>query len=125
MNCLPYAENANFIARGSTMPRISRTMLGSIKICVPPLIEQKKIASYLDKKCDKINSAIDTQKRKIELLRELKQTIITNAVTRGLNPDAPMKDSGVEWIGQVPEHWEVMKLKRCSTIKTGCTPPTM
>jgi type I restriction enzyme S subunit len=64
------------------------------------------------------------QKKKIDLLNELKQTIITNAVTKGLNPDAPMKDSGVEWIGHVPEHWEVMKLKRCSTIKTGCTPPT-
>lgn len=124
MNCLPYAENANFIARGSTMPRISRTMLGSIKICVPPLIEQKKIASYLDKKCERINSAIDTQKKKIELLNELKQTIITNAITKGLNPDAPMKDSGVEWIGEVPMHWEVMRLKRCSSIKTGCTPPT-
>lgn len=117
MNCLPYAENANFIARGSTMPRISRTMLGSIKICVPPLIEQKKIASYLDKKCDKINSAIDTQKKKIELLNELKQTIITNAVTRGLNPDAPMKDSGAEWIGKIPKHWKLKRLKYISTIK--------
>lgn len=93
-------------------------------IFIPTYEEQQAIASYLDKKCGKINGAIDVQKKKIDLLNELKQTIITNAVTKGLNPDAPMKDSGVEWIGHVPEHWEVMKLKRCSTIKTGCTPPT-
>lgn len=93
-------------------------------IFIPTFEEQQAIASYLDEKCGKINGAIDVQKKKMDLLNELKQTIITNAVTKGLNPDAPMKDSGVEWIGQVPEHWEVMKLKRCSTIKTGCTPPT-
>jgi type I restriction enzyme S subunit len=124
MNCLPYTENANFIARGSTMSRISRTMLGAIKLCIPPLSEQQAIANYLDAKCAKINGSIDVQKRKIELLNELKQTIITDAVTKGLNPHAPMKNSGVEWIGQVPEHWEVMRLKRCALIKTGCTPPT-
>ena len=55
---------------------------------------------------------------------ELRQNIITLAVTRGINPNAPLKDSNVEWIGEVPEHWEVMKLKRCASIKTGCTPPT-
>ena len=93
-------------------------------IFIPTFEEQKAIASYLDEKCGKINGAIDVQKKKIDLLNELKQTIITNAVTKGLNPDAPMKDSGVEWIGELPEHWEVIKLKRCSTIKTGCTPPT-
>lgn len=93
-------------------------------IFIPTYEEQQAIVSYLDEKCGKINGAIDVQKKKIDLLNELKQTIITNAVTKGLNPDVPMKDSGVEWIGQVPEHWEVMKLKRCSTIKTGCTPPT-
>lgn len=93
-------------------------------IFIPTFEEQQAIASYLDEKCGKINGAIDVQKKKIDLLNELKQTIITNAVTKGLNPDAPMKDSGVEWIGEIPEHWEVMKLKRCSTIKTGCTPPT-
>lgn len=117
MNCLPYTENANFIARGSTMSRISRTMLGSIKLCIPTLQEQQAIASYLDEKCGKINGAIDVQKKKIDLLNELKQTIITNAVTKGLNPDAPMKDSGVEWIGQVPAHWEVMKMNfACKVI---------
>ena len=125
MNCLPYTENANYIARGSTMSRISRTMLGSIKLCIPTLQEQQAIACYLNEKCGKINDAIDVQKKKIDLLNEFKQTIITNAVTKGLNPNAPMKDSGVEWIGQVPEHWEVMKTSLAFLgIGSGTTPST-
>ena len=119
MNCLPYTENANFIARGSTMSRISRTILGSIKLCIPTLQEQQAIASYLDEKCGKINGAIDVQKKKIDLLNELKQTIITNAVTKGLNPNAPMKDSGVEWIGEVPEHWKIKRTRFLCNIQTG------
>lgn len=81
-------------------------------IFLPKLPEQQAIATYLDEKCGEINRAIDVQNKKIELLRELKQTIITDAVTKGLTPNAPMKDSGVEWIGKVPEHWEVVPLKR-------------
>lgn len=79
-------------------------------IYLPSLVEQKAIATYLDEKCGEINRAIDVQKKKIDLLNELKQTIITDTVTKGLDPNAPMKDSGVEWIGEIPEHWEVMKL---------------
>ena len=119
MNCLPYTENANYIARGSTMSRISRTMLGSIKLCIPTLQEQQTIACYLDERCGKINGAIDVQKKKIDLLNELKQTIITNAVTKGLNPDAPMKDSGVEWIGEIPEHWKIKRTRFLCNIQTG------
>lgn len=119
MNCLPYTENANYIARGSTMSRISRTMLGSIKLCIPTLQEQQTIACYLDERCGKINGAIDVQKKKIDLLNELKQTIITNAVTKGLNPNAPMKDSGVEWIGEIPEHWKIKRTRFLCNIQTG------
>lgn len=95
----------------TALPSMTQTDLGNNPVAFPPIVEQQAIASYLDKKCDKINTAINTQKKKIELLNELKQTIITNAVTRGLNPDAPMKDSGVEWIGKVPVHWDVCKIK--------------
>ena len=122
MNCTPYTVNASFIARGSTMPRISRTMLGAIKLCIPPLAEQEVIATYLDEKCGEINRAIDVQRKKTELLGELKQTIITDAVTKGLNPNAPMKGSGVEWIGKVPIHWEVMRLRFACEFKNGYTP---
>lgn len=94
-------------------------------IFIPTYEEQQAIASYLDKKCGKINDATDVQKKKIDLLNELKQTIITNAVTKGLNPGAPMKDSGVAWIGQVPEHWEVMKTSLAFLgIGSGTTPST-
>ena len=122
MNCTPYTVNASFIARGSTMPRISRTMLGAIKLCIPPLAEQEVIATYLDEKCGEINRAIDVQRKKTELLGELKQTIITDAVTKGLNPNAPMKGSGVEWIGKVPIHWEVMRLRFACEFRNGYTP---
>lgn len=76
-----------------------------------PLSEQQKIAQFLDDKTAKIDQAVDLAEKQITLLKEHKQILIQNAVTRGLNPDVPLKDSGVEWIGQVPEHWEVKKLK--------------
>lgn len=119
-----YSEIFDLLGSGATFKEISASDFSNVKLATPPLDEQQAIVNYLDEKCGKINNAIDVQKKKIDLLNELKQTIITNAVTKGLNPNTPMKDSGVEWIGQVPGHWEVMKLKRCSTIKTGCTPPT-
>ena len=101
----------------STQFNVGMRTLEKAKICFPSLPEQQAIANYLDEKCAKINGSIDVQKRKIELLNELKQTIITDAVTKGLNPHAPMKNSGVEWIGEVPEHWEVMKMNfACKVI---------
>lgn len=93
-------------------------------IYLPSYQEQQSISSYLDKKCAEIDKVIATQQRRIELLQELKQSTITNAVTRGLNPNVKMKDSGVEWIGEVQEHWDVTPLKRYSIIKTGTTPST-
>ena len=78
---------------------------------IPPYLEQQKIAQFLDEKTAKIDQAVDLAEKQITLLKEHKQILIQNAVTRGLNPDVPLKDSGVEWIGQVPEHWEVKKMK--------------
>lgn len=75
-------------------------------LVAPPLSEQQKIAQFLDDKTAKIDQAVDLAEKQIALLKEHKQILIQNAVTRGLNPDVPLKDSGVEWIGQVPEHWE-------------------
>ena len=85
-------------------------------IIFPPLSEQQKIAQFLDDKIAKIDQAVDLAEKQIALLKEHKQILIQNAVTRGLNPDVPLKDSGVEWIGQVPEHWEVKKLKFVLTL---------
>lgn len=85
-------------------------------IIFPPLSEQQKIAQFLDDKIAKIDQAVDLAEKQIALLKEHKQILIQNAVTRGLNPDVPLKDSGVEWIGQVPEHWEVKRLKFVLTL---------
>lgn len=86
----------------------------AILIGIPPLTEQTRIAEFLDKKTAQIDQAIAQKERQIELLKERRQILIHNAVTRGLNPDVKMKDSGVEWIGEIPEHWEVKKLKHVS-----------
>lgn len=91
-------------------------------IFIPPLSEQQKIAQFLDDKTAKIDQAVDLAEKQIALLKEHKQIMIQNAVTRGLNPDVPLKDSGVEWIGQVPEHWDVKKLKNIALIFNGATP---
>jgi type I restriction enzyme S subunit len=87
---------------------------GSLKnftfLC-PSLEEQQKIASFLDHETAKIDTLIEKQQQLIKLLKEKRQAVISHAVTKGLNPNAPMRDSGVEWLGEVPEHWEVCKLK--------------
>lgn len=80
-------------------------------LVAPPLSEQQKIAQFLDDKTAKIDQAVDLAEKQIALLKEHKQILIQNAVTRGLNPDVPLKDSGVEWIGQVPEHWDVKRFR--------------
>ena len=95
---------------------ISKETFFSFNTFIPPLSEQQKIAQFLDDKTAKIDQAVDLAEKQIALLKEHKQILIQNAVTRGLNPDEPLKDSGVEWIGQVPEHWEVKKLKFVLTL---------
>ena len=92
-----------------------------VPLIVPPLSEQQKIAQLLDDKTAKIEQAVDLAEKQIALLKEHKQILIQNAVTRGLNPDVPLKDSGVEWIGLVPEHWEVKKLKYLGNAIIGLT----
>lgn len=91
-------------------------------IYLPSYQEQQSISSYLDKKCADIDKVIATQQRRIELLQELKQSTITHAVTRGLNPNVKMKDSGVEWIGEVPEHWNTLRLRFVCELRNGYTP---
>ena len=82
----------------------------NISIPVPPLSIQHQIATYLDKKCTQIDALIANQQKQIEKLKAYKQSLITETVTKGLNPDVPMKDSGVEWIGEIPEDWEISKV---------------
>lgn len=92
-------------------------------LALPPLEEQKWISSFLNKKTAQIDEAIAIKQKQIELLKERKQIIIQQAVTQGLNPDAPMKDSGVDWIGTIPEHWSVLSNRRIiNSIEQGSSP---
>ncbi len=90
-----------------------------IKIAMPVPEEQKAIVAYLDKVTGDINRAIEAQQKMIDTLNERKQIIITRAVTRGLNPDTPLRYSGIDWLGEIPEHWEVMKLGSLGVISNG------
>ena len=85
----------------------------------PSIAEQQAIADYLDTATAKIDEAIAQQQKMIDLLNERKQIIINNAVTKGLNPDAPMKDSGVDWIGEIPKHWSIAPIKRFVDVRDG------
>lgn len=96
---------------------LNQQLIKNAYIVYPPLEEQNKIADYLDNKCYKIDQTIEKEKEVIEKLKEYKQSVITEAVTKGLNPDVKMKDSGVEWIGEIPEHWKTKKLKYEFRIK--------
>ena len=95
---------------------ISYTNFGKIYINIPPLSEQAQIANYLDTETTRIDNLIAKQEKLIELLEEQRKSIISHAVTKGLNPNAPMKDSGVEWLGEVPESWVEQKIKFISKL---------
>lgn len=90
----------------------------ALKCQVPPIDTQRRIADYLDRKCSQIDAIIAQQQEVIEKLKAYKLSIITEAVTKGLNPDVPMKDSGVEWIGEIPEHWDILKLQAHTRMLT-------
>ncbi|MFZ5521517.1 MAG: restriction endonuclease subunit S [Pseudomonadota bacterium] len=97
---------------GSKMPRASRDFVGNMALPIPSDDEQVDIAAFLDRETAKIDALVAEQEQLIALLKEKRQAIISHAVTKGLDPSVPMKDSGVEWLGEVPAHWEVTALKR-------------
>lgn len=97
--------------------KVSYDKFGSIIIPIPSINEQQSIATYLDQKCGEIDELITLQEKMITKLQSYKQSVITEAVTKGLDKNVPLKDSGIEWIGKIPEHWEVKRLKNvCSQI---------
>ena len=123
MNADGYAEHANMIARGATMSRISRSQLGQFWLAFPNIEEQQAIADFLDKECAQIDSIAADLEKQIALLQQYKKSLITETVTKGLDKSAPMKDSGVEWIGKIPEHWHKTRIKfEASIIGSGTTP---
>jgi type I restriction enzyme S subunit len=110
---------------GAKMPRANWEDIGNLPQVVPPRQEQRAIADFLDRETAKIDALIAAQERLIALLDEKRQATITHAVTKGLDPNAPMKESGVEWLGKVPRHWGVIPLKRCCRIPNGLVDPTV
>lgn len=95
---------------GAKMPRVSSDFMLSMSLPLPPLPEQEAIVSYLDRKVSEMDSFVSKQETQISYLKELKQATIAKAVTRGIDPSVALKDSGIPWLGQIPEHWEVDKL---------------
>ncbi len=106
-------KNSIFIQ--ATIQNIGADKYNLLPVPIPPFIEQEAIASWLDKKCGEIDAAIAKVDREIELIEELKQSEISRVVTRGLDPDVPLRPSGIDWIGEIPEHWTLTRLKfECS-----------
>ena len=107
-----YTQNIiNRMRGGMGVPHLFQADLRKFDLLIPPEEEQQKIASFLDHETAKIDTLIEKQQQLIKLLKEKRQSVISYAVTKGLNPDVPMRDSGVEWLGEVPEHWLVTRAK--------------
>ena len=122
LNCHVILNRLVLIATSTAQPKLNKDNVRSIFLPLPPKDEQEKIASYLDEKIAKIDASISGKEKFIELLKEQKQIIINDAVTKGLNKNAKFKNSGVEWLGQIPSHWEMKKIKFVSNIYNGATP---
>jgi type I restriction enzyme S subunit len=117
-----YLEWTANISRGSTRDRISRSMLGDLQLPIPTYQEQRAIASFLDRETARIDALVEKKERQIKLLQEKRSALISHVVTKGLNPDAPMKDSEVKWLGEIPEHWKISKIKYVADMRSGHTP---
>lgn len=117
-------DNFNIImARGSTNQiELQRGLLQNMRLPVPPIKEQERIAGFLDKKCGEIDGLIADIKTQVQTLEQNKRSVIAEAVTKGLNPSAEMKDSGIEWVGKIPQNWEVMPNKYFITKRKDICP---
>ncbi|EGD59096.1 type I restriction-modification methylase S subunit [Novosphingobium nitrogenifigens DSM 19370] len=108
---------------GATFRALNLEPLANTLGCLPPFAEQEAIAGFLDREVGKIDRLAAEQERLIALLKEKRQAVISHAVTKGLNPNAPLKDSGIEWLCQIPAHWEVVRIKHVVvTIEQGWSP---
>ena len=108
--------------QSTNLASISSTNVMELPVVMPPTAEQERIAAFLRTETTTIDRLIDEQRRLIDLLTEKRQAVIAHAVTKGLNPAAPKTDSGVEWLGHVPEHWSVASLGYLASVDTGATP---
>lgn len=107
----------------SAQPKLNKTDIKTTYILIPPLDIQQKLVSFLDSKCSEINTLIENLRARMESAKEYKKAVITEAVTKGLDKDVKMKDSGVEWIGEIPERWKVVRFKHIASIKSNLVQP--
>ena len=115
-------KNKNDVTYATTVKHLSSNDILNFDFIVPSLSEQRKIADYLDKVCGEVDEMVALQETMIEELKAYKQSVITEAVTKGLNPNVPMRDSGIDWIGEIPEHWSTTKIKKIARTNSGSTP---
>ncbi|WP_280216416.1 restriction endonuclease subunit S [Bacteroides fragilis] len=106
----------------NTVDSVRLPMIKDFPIVIPTSIEQEQIAKYLDWKCGEVDRIVEVRERQLKLLVELRTSVISRAVTHGLNPNTPLKNSGIDWIGQIPEHWEVRRIKSFCIVKRGASP---
>lgn len=115
-----FVERVVANSKGVSFPAINESEMATYELVAPPEQEQEAIAAFLDRETAKIDALVAKKERVIELLHEKRNALITRAVTKGLDPNVPMKDSGIEWLGQIPAHWQVRKLKHvCERIFVG------
>lgn len=106
------AMNLNQYSVSAAQPGLSVEVVRNLPISIPPLPEQTQIAFFINRETSKIDALVEEQRRLIELLKEKRQAVISHAVTKGLNPNAPMKPSGIDWLGDIPSHWRLLPMKR-------------
>jgi len=120
--CYEVENQIKVSGKGSIMHGLNSSIVKALELPLPSVPEQNLILNFLDHETTKIDTLIEKQQQLIKLLKEKRQAVISHAVTKGLNPNAPMRDSGVEWLGEVPEHWSTGKLGYYSKISNGATP---
>ncbi len=113
-----------YVSSTAAQPGLAVSTIQNVRTCLPLLSEQERIACFLDAECARIDAVIEQTRASIEEYKKLKQAVITQAVTKGIRPNRPMKDSGVDWIGMVPDDWDCTLLKRHCAFQTGSTPST-
>lgn len=118
LDCKELRSQVRHAVKGVKVFSITQAILRNLSIWLPSKDEQAQIAAFLDHETAKIDNLIEKQQQLIELLKEKRQAVISHAVTKGLNPDVPMKDSDVEWLGEIPEHWALWKFSHIAPILT-------
>lgn len=120
IDCHFFKRHIDYECSGGAQDNIGKPEVTNYLLFLPPSIEQQSIAKYLDHKTHQIDTLIEKKQKQIELLKEQRTAIINHAVTKGLNPNVKMKDSGIEWLGEIPAHWETTRLKFiCSLLRDG------